>query len=141
MELAIIDDLRRRLAARIPFACQLPVTHVPVEAGNWPTGLYRIIVVPTGERVDPADNDLNRKLANVIVRPLRPRAPALYVAPTDMWLAYATNGGHDYHGWRTGYDGSVGYSPTVMSSRQRRLNNFRTPDLGPVISELFRKLG
>ena len=27
-------------------------------------------------------------------------------------------------GWRTGYDGSVGYSPTVMSSRQHRLNNF-----------------
>jgi hypothetical protein len=124
MELAIIDDLRRRLAARIPFAFQLPVTRVPVEVGNWPTGLYRIIVVPAGGRIDPADNDLNRKLTNVIVRPLRPRAPALYVAPTDMWLAYATNGGHDYHGWRTGYDGSVGYSPTVMSSRQRRLNNF-----------------
>jgi N,N-dimethylformamidase beta subunit-like protein len=58
------------------------------------------------------------------VRSAHPTAPVLFVVPTDAWWAYATNGSHDYHGWRTGYDGSVGYAPTVMSSRQHRLNNF-----------------
>jgi len=124
MELAVIDDIRRKLVARIPFEYTLPVTHVPVPVGDWRTGLYRILLAPAGAPVDPGSNNLNQKLANVIVRPKRPSGGVLFVAPTDMWLAYSTNGGHDYHGWRTGYDGSVGYSPTVMSSRQRRLNNF-----------------
>ena len=124
MDLVLIDDIRRTVVARLPFEYQLPVTNVPVKVGAWRSGLYRLILVPTGDAVDPAANDLNRKLANVIVRPARARAPVLFVAPTDAWWAYSTNGGHDYHGWRTGYDGSVGYAPTVMSSRQRRLNNF-----------------
>lgn len=124
MELVIIDDLHRKLVARVAFQYQLPVTNVAVKVGDWRSSLYRLLVVPAGQTVDPAVNDLNRKLTNVIVRPARAQAPVLFVAPTDMWLAYATNGGHDYHGWRTGYDGSVGYSPTVMSSRQHRLNNF-----------------
>jgi hypothetical protein len=124
MELVIIDDIHRKLVARVPFVNQLPVSTVAVRVGDWPSSLYRLIVVPAGEPVDPAANDLNRKLTNVIVRPARARASVLFVAPTDMWWAYSTNGGHDYHGWRTGYDGSVGYSPTVMSSRQRRLNHF-----------------
>jgi hypothetical protein len=125
MELCVIDDIKKRLITRVPFTQQMPVTNVPVRVGaDWRSGLYRLIVVPAGEAVDAAVVDLNRKLMNVIVRPARASAQVLYVAPTDMWLAYATNGGHDYHGWRTGYDGSVGYSPTVMSSRQHRLNNF-----------------
>ena len=124
MELVIIDDIHRKLVARVPFVYQLAVSTVAVRVGDWPSSLYRIIVVPAGEPVDPVANDLNRKLTNVIVRPARARASVLFVAPTDMWWAYSTNGGHDYHGWRTGYDGSVGYSPTVMSSRQRRLNHF-----------------
>lgn len=124
MELCLIDEIRKQIAMRVPFEYRLPVTHIAVPAGNWLSGLYRIIVVPRGEPVDPAVLDLNRKLSNVIVRPARATAQVLYVAPTDMWLAYSTNGGHDYHGWRTGYDGSVGYSPTVMSSRQHRLNHF-----------------
>lgn len=124
MDLVLIDDVRRQVTARVPFRYRLPVTNVAVKAGPWRSSLYRLIVVPSGENVDPAKNDLNQKLANVIVRPESARAPVLFVAPTDAWWAYATNGGHDYHGWRTGYDGSVGYSPTVMSSRQRRLNNF-----------------
>ncbi|MSV36055.1 MAG: hypothetical protein EXQ47_10750 [Bryobacterales bacterium] len=124
MELCIIDEIGKKLAARVPFEYQLPVTTVKVPVGNWRSGLYRLVVVPAGGRVDPSENDLNQKLTNVIVRPARAQAQVLYVAATDMWLAYATNGGHDYHGWRTGYDGSVGYSPTVMSSRQHRLNNF-----------------
>ena len=124
MDLVVIDDVRGKLAARVPFQYQLPVTNVMVPVGDWRSSLYRMIVVPAGEAVDPAANDLNRKLTNVIVRPARAQSPVLYVAPTDMWWAYSTNGGHDYHGWRTGYDGSVGYAPTVMSSRQRRLNNF-----------------
>jgi hypothetical protein len=124
MELCIIDEIGRKLVMRVPFEYQLPVTNVNVPVSDWRSGLYRLVVVAAGDRVDPAANDLNRKLTNVIVRPARARAQVLYVAPTDMWLAYSTNGGHDYHGWRTGYDGSVGYSPTVMSSRQHRLNNF-----------------
>ena len=124
MELVLIDDIPQQIVARMPFQFELPVTHVAVRVGEWRSSLYRMIVVPAGERVDPAVNDLNRKLANVIVRPVRARGTVLFVAPTDAWWAYATNGGHDYHGWRTGYDGSVGYAPTVMSSRQHRLNNF-----------------
>jgi hypothetical protein len=124
MELVLIDDIQQKIVSRVPFQYELPVTNVAVKVGEWRSGLYRLIVAPAGEAVDPAVNDLNRKLTNVIVRPSRARAPVLFVVPTDMWWAYSTNGGHDYHGWRTGYDGSVGYSPTVMSSRQRRLNNF-----------------
>jgi len=124
MELVLIDDLGQKLVSRVPFPYELPVTNVAVKVGEWRSSLYRLIVVPAGEKVDPAVNDLNRKLSNVIVRPSRARAAVLFVAPTDAWWAYSTNGGHDYHGWRTGYDGSVGYAPTVMSSRQRRLNNF-----------------
>ena len=124
MELVLIDDLRQKLVSRAPFRCELPVTNVAVRAGDWRSGLYRLIVVPAGAEVDLAVNDLNQKLANVVLLPARSRGEVLFVVPTDMWLAYATNGGHDYHGWRTGYDGSVGYAPTVMSSRQRRLNNF-----------------
>jgi hypothetical protein len=124
MELVVIDEIRRHISARVPFQLELPVTNVPVRVGDWASGLYRLIVVAAGERVDPAVNDLNGKLVNVIVRPERARGAVLFVAPTDAWWAYATNGSHDYHGWRTGYDGSVGYAPTVMSSRQHRLNNF-----------------
>lgn len=124
MELCLIDEIGRKLTARIPFTYALPVTNINVNVGDWRSGLYRLIVVPAGAAVDPAALDLNAKLTNIIVRPRRAQAQVLYVAPTDMWLAYSTNGGHDYHGWRTGYDGSVGYSPTVMSSRQHRLNNF-----------------
>ena len=128
MELILIDELRRTLVSRVPFQFELPVTSVVVKVEQWPSSLLRLIVVPAGETVDPMVNDLNRKLTNVIIRPSvtqnRPRAQVLFVAPTDAWLAYSTNGSHDYHGWRTGYDGSVGYAPTVMSSRQRRLNNF-----------------
>jgi hypothetical protein len=124
MELVLIDDISQKVVSRVPFEYELPVTNVAVKVGEWRSSLYRLIVVAAGETVDPAVNDLNRKLTNVIVRPGRTRAAVLFVVPTDAWWAYSTNGGHDYHGWRTGYDGSVGYAPTVMSSRQRRLNNF-----------------
>lgn len=124
MDLVLIDDIHHTVVSRVPFRYTLPVTNVTVPVGDWASSVYRLIVVPAGERVDPAENDLNRKLTNVIVRPRAPAAPVLFVFPTDTWWAYATNGSHDYHGWRTGYDGSVGYAPTVMSSRQHRLNNF-----------------
>lgn len=124
MEMVVVDEIRQALVSRVPFPYELPVTNVSVRAGDWPSGLYRLIVVPKGASVDPAAIDLNGKLTNVIVRPKRPRGQVLFIAPTDMWWAYSTNGGHDYHGWRTAYDGSVGYSPTVMSSRHRRLNHF-----------------
>ncbi len=124
MELAVIDDIHGTVAARVPFVYSLPVTDVTVPVGTWASSIYRLIIVAPGQPVDLARNDLNRKLINVIVRPNAPTAPVLFVFPTDTWWAYATNGSHDYHGWRTGYDGSVGYAPTVMSSRQHRLNNF-----------------
>jgi hypothetical protein len=127
MEMVIIDDIRQQIVSRIPFQYELPVTNVTVPAGNWPSSLYRVIVVSAGQRVEPTLNDLNRRLTNIIVRPRANEAhkgAVLFVAPTDAWWAYATNGSHDYHGWRTGYDGSVGYAPTVMSSRQHRMNNF-----------------
>lgn len=124
MELVISVDIRPAIVARIPFAYELPVTRVNVPVGEWRSGLYRIVLAPPGASIDPAKVDLNQKLTNVIVRPRSPQRQVLFIAPTDMWYAYSTNGSHDYHGWRTGYDGSVGYSPTVMSSRRHRLNNF-----------------
>lgn len=128
MELVLIDDIQQKLISRVPFEYRLPVTNVNVKVGAWRSSLYRLIVVAAGEKVDPAALDLNQKLINVIVRrsatEKRGRTPVLFVAPTDAWWAYSTNGGHDYHGWRTGYDGSIGYAPTVISSRQHRLNNF-----------------
>ncbi|MBK9169941.1 MAG: hypothetical protein IPM24_21110 [Bryobacterales bacterium] len=124
MELVGIDEVRRQVIWRVPFTQELPVTAVKVEVGEWRSGLYRLIVVPAGQAVDPAAIDLNAKLTNVFVRPTRPGGTVLFVVPTDMWYAYSTNGGHDFHGWRTGYDGSVGYSPAAMSSRHRRLNHF-----------------
>ncbi len=124
MELAVIDDVSQRLVARVPFEMALPVTRVSVPVGDWATSLYRMTVVPSGDQVAPERLDLTQKLTNVFVRPRRPSGDVLFVAPTDMWYAYSTNGGHDFHGWRTGYDDSVGYSPTVMSSRRRRLNHF-----------------
>jgi hypothetical protein len=49
----------------------------------------------------------------------------LFVAPTDMWRAYAANGGHAMTSWRESwhYD-SVGYSPTVLNTRFRRSNHY-----------------
>ncbi|MEZ5363846.1 MAG: DUF6605 domain-containing protein [Bryobacterales bacterium] len=124
MELVAIDEVSSKLTARVPFRHQAPVAYVKVPVGDWPSSLYRLIVVPAGASVDPKTLELKKKLATVFVRPRRPSGDVLFVAPTDMWYAYSTNGGHDYHGWRTGYDDSVGYSPTVMSSRRRRLNHF-----------------
>src|SRR5947207_119936 len=97
MEMVLIDDIRQKLVSRFPFQYELPVTNVTVKVADWRSSLYRLIVVPAGERVDPAVNDLNRKLINVIVRPRAAeggrRAPVLFLAPTDAWWAYATNGG------------------------------------------------
>lgn len=124
MDLVLIDEIRQSLTTRVPFEVALPVTHVAIPVGEWRSSLYRAVIVPAGSPVDPTRLDLNAKLTNVIIRPRAPCSRVLFVAPTDMWWAYSTNGGHDYHGWRTGYDDSAGYSPTVMSSRQRRFNHF-----------------
>ncbi|MBI1357746.1 MAG: hypothetical protein GC160_25695 [Acidobacteria bacterium] len=124
MELAVIDDVAQKLVARVPVRYELPLTRAQVAIGDWASSLYRLILVEPGQPVDAAANDLNNKLTNIFVRPKSSTGDVLFVAPTDMWYAYSTNGGHDYHGWRTGYDDSVGYSPTVMSGRRRRLNHF-----------------
>lgn len=125
MEFVLIDDVRGEIAARRAFAYQLPVTNVAFEAGDWPSGLYRGIVVAAGAVVDPAVRDLNRKTLSLIVRPRGPSGMILLVAPTDMWRAYASNGGHAMTSWReTWHYDSVGYSPTVLNSRFRRTNHY-----------------
>jgi len=81
--------------------------------------------VPEGKSVDPSVRDFSEKMINLIMRPARPRGQVLFVAPTDMWRAYASNGGHAMTSWRNrdDYD-SVGYSPTVLSTRFRRTNHY-----------------
>jgi hypothetical protein len=75
--------------------------------------------------VDGAVRRLSEKMVNLIVRPARPSGQVLFVAPTDMWRAYASNGGHAMTSWRESwhYD-SVGYSPTVLNTRFRRSNHY-----------------
>ncbi len=107
------------------FTYQLPVTHLTVEVGEWPTGLYRAVVTPAGEKVDGSVRRLSQKMMNLIVRPAQSSHQVLFVAPTDMWRAYASNGGHAMTSWRESwhYD-SVGYSPTVLNTRFRRSNHY-----------------
>jgi len=125
MELVVIDDVSGSVAGRFKFIAELPVTEVKFEAGDWPTGLYRTIVVPAGAAFDPVVRRLNEKTLSAIVRPRQPRGTVLFVAPTDMWRAYASNGGHAMTSWRDDYHyTSVGYSPTVLNTRFRRTNHY-----------------
>ncbi len=125
MEFVLIDDVAGRIVTRRRFAYELPVTHLTVEAGDWPTGLYRSIVVPAGAVVDPSVRDFNEKIQTLIMRPRRPSGKVLFVAPADMWRAYASNGGHAMTSWRDDYHyTSVGYSPTVLNTRYRRTNHY-----------------
>jgi hypothetical protein len=125
MEFVLIDDVADRIVARRRFQYELPVTHLKIEVGDWPSGLYRGIVVPAGESVDPKVRDFSGKILTLILRPTQPRGTVLFVAPTDMWRAYASNGGHAMTSWRNrdDYD-SVGYSPTVLNTRFRRTNHY-----------------
>ncbi len=125
MEFVLIDDVADRIVARKRFEYEIPVTHLTVEVGDWPSGLYRGIVVPAGKSVDPAVRDFSEKILSLILRPAQPRGTVLFVAPTDMWRAYASNGGHAMTSWRNrdDYD-SVGYSPTVLNARFRRTNHY-----------------
>ena len=125
MEWVLIDDVSGRVAARRAFTWQLPVTHLAIDVEEWPTGLYRAVVVPAGENVDGSVRRLSQKMVNLIVRSARPRGQVLFVAPTDMWRAYAANGGHAMTSWRESwhYD-SVGYSPVVLNTRFRRANHY-----------------
>jgi hypothetical protein len=125
MEFLLIDDVSGEIAARQAFVYQLPVTNLTFQAGDWPSGLYRGIVAPAGATVDPAARDLNQKTLSLIVRPRQSRGTILFVAPTDMWRAYASNGGHAMTSWReTWHYDSVGYSPTVLNTRYRRANHY-----------------
>ena len=125
MEFVLIDDVADRIVARQRFKYEMPVTHLTVEVGDWPSGLYRGIVVPEGKPVDPKVRDFSDKILTLILRPVQPRGTVLFVAPTDMWRAYASNGGHAMTSWRNrdDYD-SVGYSPTVLNTRFRRTNHY-----------------
>src|SRR5438067_10561917 len=61
MELLFIDDVSGDIAGRRKFVCELPVTEVKFEAGDWPTGLYRVIAVPAGAALEPNVRRLNEK--------------------------------------------------------------------------------
>ena len=125
MELVLIDDVSGSVAARRRFVYELPVTNLRIETGDWPTGLYRMSVVPAGAKFDPAVRRLDEKNLSLIVRPRHPCGTVLFVAPTDMWRAYASNGGHAMTSWRDDYHyTSVGYSPTVLNTRFRRTNHY-----------------
>jgi hypothetical protein len=125
MDWSLIDDVSGQVVAQKRFTYQLPVTSLTVEVGPWPTGLYRAIVTPAGEKVDGSVRRLSQKMMNLIVRPAQKSGQILFVAPTDMWRAYASNGGHAMTSWRESwhYD-SVGYSPTVLNTRFRRSNHY-----------------
>jgi len=125
MEFILIDDVSGQMVARRPFAYELPVTHLRLDIGDWPTGLYRAIVAPAGAAVDPAVRNFSEKMLSLIVRPRRAGGQVLFVAPTDMWRAYASNGGHAMTSWREDWHyNSVGYSPTVLNTRFRRTNHY-----------------
>lgn len=125
MNWTLIDDVSGHVVAQCPFTYRLPVTHLTVDVGQWPTGLYRAVVTPAEEKVDGSVRRLSQKMVNLIVRPAQPSGQVLFVAPTDMWRAYASNGGHAMTSWRESwhYD-SVGYSPTVLNTRFRRSNHY-----------------
>jgi hypothetical protein len=121
----LIDDVSGQVVARQRFTYRLPVTHLTIETGAWPTGLYRGAIEPAGAKLDGSARRLSQKMVSLIVRPAHPGGQVLFVAPTDMWRAYAANGGHAMTSWREAwhYD-SVGYSPTVLSTRFRRANHY-----------------
>jgi hypothetical protein len=124
-EFVLIDDVSDRVVTRQRFEYQMPVTHLTIEVGDWPSGLYRAMVAPGGAVVDPTVRSFSEKMLNVVLRPTRPRGAVLFVAPTDMWRAYAANGGHAMTSWRDDYHyTSVGYSPTVLNTRFRRTNHY-----------------
>ena len=125
MEWTLIDDVSGQVVAQQRFNYKLPVTHLAIDVADWPTGLYRAVVHPAGEKVDGSVRRLSDKMVNLIVRAARPSGQVLFVAPTDMWRAYASNGGHAMTSWRESwhYD-SVGYSPTVLNTRFRRANHY-----------------
>ena len=125
MDWTLIDDVSGQVVAQQRFTYRLPVTRLTVETGAWPTGLYRGVIQPAGAKVDGSVRRLSQKMVSLIVRPPRPAGRILFVAPTDMWRAYAANGGHAMTSWRESwhYD-SVGYSPTVLNTRYRRNNHY-----------------
>ncbi len=125
MEFVLIDDVAGKIVFREGFEYQLPVTHLLLKVGNWQSGLYRATVVPAGASVEASVRRISEKMLSLIVRPARPRGSVLFIAPTDMWRAYAANGGHAMTSWRDDYHyDSVGYSPTVLSTRFRRTNHY-----------------
>lgn len=125
MQWLLVDDVSGQIVARQPFTYRLPVTHLSIETRGWPTGLYRGMIEPAGAKADGSVRRLSQKMVSLIVRPLRPAGRILFVAPTDMWRAYAANGGHAMTSWREAwhYD-SVGYSPVVLNTRFRRGNHY-----------------
>jgi hypothetical protein len=100
MEFVLIDDVADRIVAPKRFKYEMPVTHLTIEVEDWPSGLYRGICCTGGKSVDPKVGDFSGKILSLILRPAQPRGTVLFVAPTDMWRAYASNGGHAMTSWR-----------------------------------------
>ncbi len=125
MDWLLIDDVTGKVVASQRFAYRMPVTHLAIDVAAWPTGLYRGVVQPAGGNTETSVRRLSQKMVNLIVRPSHPSGDILFMAPTDMWRAYASNGGHAMTSWRESwhYD-SVGYSPTVLNTRFRRSNHY-----------------
>ena len=125
MDWMLIDDVSGQIISRQRFTCRLPVTHLTIETGRWPTGLYRGVIEPAGAKTEVSVRRLSQKMVSLIMRSPQPSRGILFVAPTDMWRAYAANGGHAMTSWREAwhYD-SVGYSPTVLNTRYRRSNHY-----------------
>ena len=86
MESIVIDDAAGRIVERRRFAYELPVTHLKLDVADWPTGLYRAIVVPASAAVDPAVRDFKEKILSLIVRPRQPPEPSA-VRPTHRHVA------------------------------------------------------
>src|SRR5262249_43947799 len=125
MEFVLIDDVAGRIVFRKRIEYQLPTTHLMLKVADWPSGLYRATVLPAGAAVDPSVRRPTEKMLSLIVRSARPHGSVLFVVPTDMWRAYAANGGHAMTSWRDDYHyDSVGYSPTVLNTRFRRTNHY-----------------
>ena len=125
LDWVLIDDVSDRVVSSQRFTFRLPVTHLTVDVGDCPSGLYRAVIRQPGANAGNQVRRLSEKMVSLIVRPAHPSGDVLFVAPTDMWRAYASNGGHAMTSWRESwhYD-SVGYSPTVLSTRFRRANHY-----------------
>ena len=75
MDWLMIDDVSGQIVARQHFTYRLPVTHLTIETGAWPSGLYRGVIEPAGAKVDGSVRRLSQKMVSLIVRSGAPDGP------------------------------------------------------------------